>query len=73
MGRGLTSGPVWRERPPDLQTQGLTQTTGDQKFPIRGSWTLPTEQQWWWTDAAGKPVASVVRKYSINHARKQED
>ena len=23
------------------------QTTGDQKFPIRGSWTLPTEQQWW--------------------------
>jgi len=26
---------------------GFSQTTGDQKFLIRGSWTLPTEQQWW--------------------------
>jgi hypothetical protein len=28
MGRGLTSGPVWRERPPDLQTQDLHQARG---------------------------------------------
>ena len=33
------------DQPSSLETQDLAQTTGDQKFPIRGSWTLPAEQQ----------------------------
>jgi len=58
MGRGRSSGSRYQERLPDLQKQDLGpmrplwipslaerwQTTGDRKFPIRGSCSSLTEQ-----------------------------